>query len=175
MIYKDFSENRDKTGTKQAFKRPKVGTRGHLRATVSLARLLCCKKPSFFVIRETPKTGRQAAPGLAMPRAGGAVKTGPFRPGARRGLDCAPRPGGTVGREGCGMATAGPWRACAALGCGWVRAEGYGAVRAQKRPPHGWPLWFGLRVRRRGPALRWQRRPGGWLLCRSSADPVLCR
>ena len=98
MIYKDFAKNRDKTGTKQAFKRPKVRARGHLRATVSLARLMCCKKPSFFVIREAPKTGREAAPGLAMPRAGGAVKTGPFRPGARRGLDCAPRPGGTVGR-----------------------------------------------------------------------------
>ena len=110
MIYKGFAKNRDKTGTKQAFKRPKVGARGHLRATVSLARLMCCKKPSFFVIREAPKTGREAAPGLAMPRAGGAVKTGPFRPGARRGLDCAPRPGCPLGwgrrvgrgRDGCG-------------------------------------------------------------------------
>lgn len=38
------------------------------------------------------KTGREAAPGLAMPRAGGVVKPGPFRPGVRRGLHCAPAP-----------------------------------------------------------------------------------
>ena len=128
MIYKDFTKNRDKTGTKQAFKRPKVGARGHLRATVSLARLMCCKKPSFFVIREAPKTGREAAPGLAMPRAGGAVKTGPFRPGARRGLDCAPRPGCPVGRGG----RAGRGRD----GCG--KAHG-GAMEG----PHGAGAWVG--------------------------------
>ena len=56
------------------------------------------------------KTEREAAPGLAMPRAGGVVKTGPFRPGARRGLDCAPRPGGTVGREWSGRLGAGSLR-----------------------------------------------------------------
>ena len=140
-------------------------------------------------IRQIPSCGKAPKPG-ARPRqawrcqgTAGSSKQAHLDRGrggvsiARRALG-EPWGGGSRadrGREGCGMATAGPWRACAALACGWVRAEGFGAVRAQKRPPHGWPLWFGLRVRRRGPALRWQRRPGGWLLCRSSADPVLCR
>lgn len=140
-------------------------------------------------IRQIPSCGKAAKPG-ARPRqawrcqgTAGSSKQAHLDRG-RGGVSIARRAPGAPwggggradsGREGCGMATAGPWRACAALACGWVRAEGFGAVRAQKRPPHGWPLWFGLRVRRRGTALRWQRRPGGWLLCRSSADPVLCR
>ena len=50
-------------------------------------------------------------------------------PWGHRGAGAA---GQIVGGKGCVMATAGPWRACAALACGWVRAEGFGAVRAQK-------------------------------------------
>ena len=56
------------------------------------------------------KNGREAAPGLAMARAGGAVKKGLSSTRAWRGLDCAPGlavvPGhgwaGGWGREGCG-------------------------------------------------------------------------
>ena len=49
------------------------------------------------------RTGREAAPGLAMPRAGGVVKPGPFRPGVGRGPSSAPR----LGRKECGKGCAG--------------------------------------------------------------------
>ena len=79
------------------------------------------------------------------------------------------------GGKAAGRATAGPWRGHTAQARGRVRAGACGAVRAQKRPPHGWPLSFGMGVRRRGPVVRWPRWPGGWPLCRSSAGPVLSR
>ena len=60
------------------------------------------------------------------------------------------------------------------MGGGYVqRAALHG--RKKKRPPDGWPLCFGMGVRRRGPVVRWPRWPSGWPLCRSSAGPVLSR
>ena len=74
------------------------------------------------------KTGREAAPGLAMARAGGAVKKGPLSTRARRGLDCAP---------GLGVVPGHGWAG------GWGR-EGYGkgCGRAMEGP-HGAGVWVG--------------------------------
>ena len=90
-----------------------------------------CKKPSNPVITDAPKSGREAAPGLAIQGVGTIVKTGPFSPGAGRGLDCAPS-SGAGGRDGLGHG--------AGVGCHQGHAEGLaGAWEAS--PGGGRPLW----------------------------------
>ena len=58
--------------------------------TLSGDRLVEKQMPSNPVTLKAHITGREAAPGLALPGVGRVGKTGLSRGRARRGLDCAP-------------------------------------------------------------------------------------